>query len=761
MIKLRTILTVCTTLLRQSLRLTQIAYSDLRKRLSGSFLTAMSRLGWGKKRQTVFDSRVPHCRLTRFHASTDAVLRIGKIYALLQSILLIAILPTSSIAIAQNAEPNIEPAMPVEGAATSTSGLNLDMKLDDLARQDVVIPGFSQVVNTVERQESTVGRSTAAVFVITPDMIKRSGARSIPEALRMAPGLDVARIDTDTWAISSRGFNNNFANKLLVQIDGRVVYNGTFGGVYWNQQSVVLPDVERIEVIRGPGTTMWGSNAMNGVINVITKKSSDTQGALIQSGGGDQERDFNTVRYGGKVGEDLTWRVFGQEFDRNRGWSDSGVHDNWVAHQGGFRLDYTPTEEDTFTLQGDLFDGTSGGRYNVAVPTPPFDADINALNQAPAGNLLLRYGRVLDEDTSWQIQTYYDHYQQLTPPILSETRDTWDIDLQYQFQLTPNHNFITGANYRRSQDGFTNSFAVGFEPTHFVTEWAGVFAQDTMTLVEDRWYFTLGTRLDNNTFGGFQVEPTARLLFLPSNRQTVWMAISRAIRNPTRSDADVLFNRHIAPPNVPLFFNLVGNPAIQPENMLAYEIGYRAAPTDDFSWDIAGYINDYHKLIGPGPIGAPVVQPPGVFLPSMQDNITRALSYGCETTATFQLTEDWRLFASYSLFEVQAQGIDAPGNALIEGSSPHNQIYLRSSWDLSQNLQFDLIGRYVDKLTALDVPKYIEMDARIGWQATKTLEFSFVGQNLLDSHHLEFIDTIGTASTQVRRGWYAMVSWEY
>jgi iron complex outermembrane receptor protein len=683
---------------------------------------------------------------------------------------LLAILGATVAARAQES-PQAPPAGEPAGAAGDSAGssgapsggLNLDMKLDDLVKQDVLVPGLSTPVSTVERQTSTIGRSPTAVFVITPEMIKRSGVRSIPEALRMAPGIDVARVNSQTWAISARGFNNTFANKLLVQIDGRVVYNGTFGGVYWNQQSVVLPDVERIEVIRGPGTTMWGSNAMNGVINVITKKSSDTQGALIQSGGGDQERDFNTVRYGGKVGEDLTWRAYGQEFNRNRGWSDDGIDDTWLAQQGGFRLDYTPTKEDTFTLQGDLFDGSGGARYNLASPAPPFGGEINPVNQFPAGNLLLRYGRVIDEDTSWQVQTYYDHYQQLTPQILDETRDTWDIDLQYQFRPAPNHQFITGCNYRRSQDAFKNSFAVGFEPTRYVTEWSGVFAQDTMTLEEDRWYFTIGTRLEQNTFGGFQVEPTARLLFLPSDRQSAWMAVSRAIRNPTRSDVNVNFKQHAGPPNVPVFLNILGNPGIQPENMLAYELGYRAAPTDDFTWDIAGYINDYHKIMGLGTIGGPVVVPPGyVFFPSTLENNARALSYGCEVTGTYQLNPDWRLFASYSLFEVQSQGTNDSTAGPIEGSSPSNQVYLRSSWDLSEDVQFDLIGRYVDALTALDVPKYIEMDARIGWQATKRMEFSFVGQNLLNNHHLEFSDiATGRIPTQVRRGWYAMVSWAY
>jgi iron complex outermembrane recepter protein len=655
-------------------------------------------------------------------------------------------------------------ASPTPAEGNNGGGLNLDMKLDDLVKQDVVIPGFTQEVSTVERTESTIGRSPAAVFVITPEMIRRSGARSIPDVLRMAPGVDVARIDAHTWAISIRGFNGRFANNLLVQIDGRIVYNATYGGVYWDQQDVLLADVERIEVIRGPGTTMWGSNAVNGVINILTKKTSDTQGVLVQSGGGGQDQqDFNTIRYGGKAGEDLTYRIWGQQFDRAPGWSDTGVRDGWRMKHGGFRMDYTPTEEDTFTLQGDLLTGYGGQSSIVASPAPPFSNVNNAVSSFPAGNILAQYERVLDEDTSWKILGYYDRYEYSQPGVLLETRDTYNLDVQYQFSPAPAHHFITGANYRNSPDVFRGSFAVSFDPPQFDTQWAGVFAQDTVTLEEDRWYFTLGARLEQNTFGGFQPEPTARLLFLPSARQSMWMAISRAARNPTRQDTQLNFHGHIAPPNVPVFINVLGNPDFQAENLVAYEIGYRAAPTDTFSWDIAGYINDYDRLLGLGDPGPPIIGPGGdVTIPTMFENNTRALTYGFETTANYQVHEDWRLFASYSVYEAQAQS-SVPGNtAAILGNSPHNMVYLRSSWDLNKDLQFDLIGRYVDRLSALDVPKYFQMDARIGWYATKNLEVSFVGQNLLDGHHPEFVDNLGgLMSTEVRRSWYGMISWTY
>ena len=675
--------------------------------------------------------------------------------------LLVAALGSSTTTFGQ-APPQTAP-QPGSSEATGavSGGLNSDMKLEDLVKQSVVVPALGTVVNSVSRQESTVGRSPAAIFVITPEMIKRSGVRSIPEALRMAPGIDVARINADTWAISARGFNSRQANELLVQIDGRVVYNPTTGSVYWNMQDVVLADIDRIEVIRGPGTTAWGSNAVNGVINVITKKSSDTQGALVQSGGGNQEQSFNTVRYGGKAGEDLAWRVYGQQFDRNSGWSNGNSNDSWRQQRAGFRADYTPTKQDTVTLQGDIFNGYAGESVTAAIPTSPFETQINDRTHFPGGNVLCRYGRVIDSDTSWQLLSYFDRYQNNTATF-AETRNTYNVDFQYQFSPAEFHKIVTGGFYRRSQDFTTGSFSFDLVPPAFATQWASVFGQDTMTLVEDRWYFTLGTRLEQNTFGHFQVEPTARLLFLPSQRQSMWIAVSRAVRNPARDDSGSVQNTNLVP-GQPIFSSRIGNPSFPPENLIAYEIGYRAAPTDSFSWDVAGFINDYHKVEGNTPPGAPIVVPPGlIFIPSFAAGNLRALSYGFETTANYQFSPRWRLFCSYSLFEIQARGNDPVAAGELNGSSPHNQSYLRSSWDLGPNVQFDLIGRYVDRLSALGVPQYTEMDARLGWQVRKNLEFSFVGQNLLNNHHLEFVDLgSGLLSTQVRRGGYAMVSWTY
>jgi iron complex outermembrane receptor protein len=657
---------------------------------------------------------------------------------------------------------------PSSGAAALGGGLTADMRLEDLVRQDVVVPALSQVVETVDRQVSTVGRTPAAVFVITQEMIKRSGARYIPDVLRMAPGVSVAQIDSSVWAITIRGFQGRYANKLLVQIDGRVVYSPTtFGGVFWDVQYLPLADVERIEVIRGPGTTAWGSNAVNGVINIITKSATETQGALIQSGGGSLEQDFNTVRYGGRSGN-LAWRAWGQQFDRNQFWSPTDIQDQWRQQRGGFRADWKPTDEDTVTLQGDIYNGYEGQEFDNTVRFPPGNVVVADELHVSGGDILLRYDRVIDDDTRWQFWTYYDKVRR-NHTAFAFTQDMYDIDLQYQFATSENHQWIAGANYRRVQDFTTGGFSFSLTPADDAQNWASVFAQDTMTLVDDYLYFTLGVRLEYNTFGKFQPEPTARLLILPSDRQTLWIAVSRAARNPTRVETGVNERVHLAGNQ---FADFTGNPQLQAEGLVAYEAGYRAAPTDYFSWDIAGYINDYTKLIGFGQpdFANPIILPPPpnlvILFPVELVNNTRAQAYGVELTATWQITDIWQLTGSYSVFEVFAQSSEPPIVGItvpvIEGGTPHNQVYLRSSWDWANNVHFDLIGRYVDRISAFDIPKYFEMDAVLSWHATRNLDVSLVGQNLLQPHHLEYEDwQTGLQSTEVVRGVYGMMTWTY
>lgn len=618
-----------------------------------------------------------------------------------------------------------------------------DESLESLSQRQVVAPALQEVVSSVSRQESTVGRSPAAVYVVTAEMIRRSGAQSIAEAMRLVPGLNVARRDSNKWAISARGFNAQFAKHLLVQIDGRTVYTPVFGGAYWDVQDVVLADIERIEVIRGPGATVWGANAVNGVINIITKNAKKTRGVYAKVGGGTEESGFSTVRVGGGQG-DVAWRVYGKWFERDKGIAIGGpAQDDWRQKRGGFRTDWTPNSCDTFTLQGDAYTGASGETFFGYTRN---DDDVQG------HDLLGRWTRVIDDDTDYALQLYYDANDR-DSTVLSQHVETFDVDFQHRFPLGRSNNVIWGLGYRRVGDMLRTippPFIV-FTPPGSVKQLYSGFIQDEVTLREDSLYLTLGAKLEKNDFSGFEVQPSIRLLWLLSERAAAWGAISRAVRTPSR------FGRNAWTTS---FVQTFGPSAgVGSEELIAYELGYRAQPTQRFSWDAALFYNVYEDLQSWRQTGFGF--PPHF----VRVNNMRAHGYGAELSCKYQATECWNLTAWYSFVQIQAQEpfTLAPGAARLNGSSPQNQVFLMSSWDLSYDLEFDLMARYVDGLSAQTVPSYISLDLRLGWHPTDHTEMSIVGQNLLDSKHLEFGNQGGTPtpSVEVPRGVYGMVTWRH
>jgi iron complex outermembrane recepter protein len=643
---------------------------------------------------------------------------------------------------------------PVDGAKEV-----LDMDLDQLSQAEVLVPSMDTVVSSVSRQESTVGRSPAAVYVITPEMIRRSGATNIPDLLRMVPGVEVAQIDVNKWAITIRGFNDRFAGKLLVQIDGRAVYRQATSGVFWDEQDVVLQDVERIEVVRGPGATVWGANAVNGVINIITKNAKDTQGALVYGGGGTEERGFSTVRYGGKWNDDTYYRVYGKQFERDSGFNPDGEHDDWRQARTGFRLDSTPSCDDAFTFQGDFFEGDSGV-FDVGVfPTPPYSRDLIFDTHLFGQNLLTRWTHQIDEDSDWALQGYWDHVNRRTA-ALDDEQTTYDLDFQYHFLWREDHNIIAGCGYRHINDHLLGDFGLSADPPVRNANLVSCFVQDEITLEEDRWYLTGGSKFEQNDFTGFEYQPSVRLLFLPSDRESVWGAVSRAVRTPGQIEQDAVIRGSVSPV-VPVFTELTGDRSVVAEELLAFELGYRAQPVDDFSWDLATFYNIYENLIGVAPSGAPFFDPSlgAVIIPLEFGNDLSANTYGAELASTYRINPRWELTGSYTLLFLDVQGL---GGNEIQGSSPTNQLYVRSSWDLREDLEFDLIGRYVDSLPALGVPSYVVMDARLAWRPNKNLEWAVVGRNMFDSPHQEFADErAGMIGTEVESSVYTSLTWTF
>jgi len=577
-------------------------------------------------------------------------------------------------------------------------------------------------------------------------MIRRSGARSIPEALRLVPGVNVARVNGNRWAISVRGFNDMYANKLLVQIDGRCVYTPAFSGVFWDQQDVLLEDVERIEVIRGPGATVWGANAVNGIINIITKRARDSQGAFIQGGGGTEERDFGAFRYGGRAGESLYYRVYGKAFECDGGFRQGGAGDDWHQGQIGFRMDWEPNPCTTVTLQGDYYEGTSGQRFDGRLPVPPFIESGVYSDEKPSGsNVLLRCTRQIDEDSDWAVQLYYDRAARPAPDVdYFEHYETFDLDYQHRFPLAYRHALIWGFGYRNVRNASDGNYIVSFDPAIRSFGTISYFVQDEIELREDLLYLTLGSKFEHNDFSGFEFQPTVRLLWTPSARQTVWGSISRAVRTPSRLDQDMRVlaapvGMSFVPPGA-TFMRIEGDPAVESEELLAYEIGMRAQPTDRFWWDLALFYQDYDDLVHAVP-ATPFPPPPALppaYWRMVYANAMQGETYGCELAATCQVNPCWKLQAGYSYLTMHLRSVVASEAEQVEGESPENQFYLQSGWDFGPGLQLDMIWRYVDSLPALDVPSYLAMDVRLAWLPSETLELAVVGRHLLDSAHPEF-----------------------
>ena len=682
-------------------------------------------------------------------------------------------LPSEEIRAAEEADRPV----PLDGSPVPLDGTRADDPPDldsllDIADQDLgqlsqvqvsspqtpsVAPAFDTVVSTVERKESTVGRTPAAVFVITPEMIRRSGARSIPEVLRMAPGVHVARIDANKWAISIRGFNNRFANKLLIQIDGRSVYTPLFGGTFWDVQDVLLEDVERIEVVRGPGGTVWGENAVNGVINVITKSAADTQGQFVEAGGGSEQRAYMSARQGGRIGQNGHYRAYAKWHERDNFVSPMlSAADDSRMKRAGARMDWDWGPDDHTTIQGDFYDGYSGTGNIFAAPLPPFFAPRNFDERVSGANLLYRRTHTFNEDSDWRFQTYYDYTDRDFQGLgAAYEKHTLDFDFQHRFRLWDDHELLWGAAYRIYYDEFAaQPFFLSLTPANRTYDRVSAFVQDTMTLVDEHLYLTLGSKFSHNDFTGFEVQPSARLLWTPTGRFSAWGSISKAVRTAVRVNED---SRLVLPPAVPPVYPVIfGRTGLEAENMLSYEFGVRQQPADFFSWDFAAFYSKYEDLIGVSTPTGLGFGPEGLISPLSFINGGRAETYGCEIASTLDLTDRWSVRGAYSFVRMDAEG----PSTVAPGDSPRNQAYLQSSHDLWDNWQLDLIGRYVDNLPTQGVPAYITADVRLGWQPSDWLELYVVGRNLLDRSHPEFgSDTFaGTRATEVQRGVYGGLS---
>jgi len=628
-------------------------------------------------------------------------------------------------------------------------------------------------VTSVSKRTQKVADAAAAIFVITQEDIRRSGANSIPEALRLAPGLEVARIDQNKWAIGSRGFNGRFDNKLLVLIDGRSVYTPLFSGVYWNVQDVMLEDVDRIEVIRGPGATLWGANAVDGVINVITKKAKSTQSAVVTAGAGTEERAAGGVRYGGKLGNNTYYRAYTKYFDWGPSAYPSGMtaHDGWDALRGGFRADWTPAGANSLTLQGDLYRSRFNETLTVASLSAPYSNTFPNDGKYSGGNILGRWNHT-SEGSSISLQMYYDNTTITDHSLFGDHQNILDIDFQDGFHVGDSQQFVWGLGYRSIHDKNNPSFTVSLQPNQVTLNQFSTFLQDEISLVHNRLHITLGSKFERNEFTGFEIEPNARLLWNLTPNQSIWTAVSRAVRTPALTEEGLRLNSAVIPPGtpgnptpLPAVIAVFGSKQFNSEDLLAYELGYRVQATSNLSLDIATFYNNYSNLRTAEP-GAPFVEgspaPTDIVIPLVAGNKMSGGTYGVELFADWKVVPKWRLAGSYSYLQMDihknANSQDpTPDNP--NGISPRHQWYLRSSIDLPKHFEQDTTLRFVDHLPSLNLPNYYSLDAHLGWRPVTSLELSIGGQNLLNNWHLEFLpDFVNTSPTVVKRSIFGSIT---
>ena len=615
-------------------------------------------------------------------------------------------------------------------------------------------------VTSVSKQPEKLLDAPSAIQVVTGEDIARFGASSIPEALQLADNLDVDQKNSHDWAISARGFNTALGNKLLVLMDGRTLYTPLFSGVFWDAQNYLLEDIDHIEVISGPGGTLWGANAVNGVINITTKSAQDTQGLYAEAGGGSQLQEVGGVRYGGTLAPGVYYRVYGEYQGRGDEVLPDGDSpaDSWHTGQGGFRVDAGGGSPNTLTLQGDAY---GSDEY----------VETGGVARASGENLLGRWSHAsAANDSNFSLQAYFDHTYLADPipgstalilapaGILTDGLDTYDLDFQHHFSLGGQNHVVWGLGYRFTRDLVVNAPGLAFFPATLNQNLYSSFVQDEIGLAPEL-FLTVGSKLEHNDYTGYEVEPNARLRWDLSKKQMFWAAVSRAVRAPSRVDRDEEEPNPATPKSLVL---IEGSPDFVSEKVVAYELGYRAQLGAKASAGLSTFYNDYHDVRSTS-------FTPRTLLPLFFANNLHGETHGLEFSGTYQALDWWQLRAGYDLLKenigVKAGAMDI-NDALNETADPEHQASLSSSMNLPDAWTLDGRLRYVDTLhlnsgaTVGTVPAYCELNVHLGWQPAKHLELSLVGQNLLHPEHVEY-GFPGAAREEIARGVYGKAIWRY
>jgi len=639
--------------------------------------------------------------------------------------------------------------------------------VDDTTAEEKKSMTFNPQIFSLSKKKENAFDAASATYVLSSEDIRRSGATSIPEALRLAPGVQVARMSGNAWAISIRGFDRQFSNKLLVMIDGRTVYTQLFSGVFWDSHDYVMEDIDRIEVIRGPGGTIWGSNAVNGIINIITKSAVRTQGTYVSQIVGDQDKSITEARYGGALNNNKDdYRLYVKKAVRDGldNYKTKGNnHDGNSQDRAGFRYDISSIKDSSISIHGDIFSSTASN-YFTTLNNP------NKNNKDSRGaNIVVNWDKKLSKQSSFILNSYFD-YDQFSIPVLKRSSKTFDVDFQHFYNSSKDNQFIWGLGYRQIADDIEEStmsngaVPANYSPDHRNDQWFTSFIQEKFGLIPDKLYLTIGSKFEKNDFTGFEYQPNARLAYYPSRNQTVWASVSRATRIPTRGESDLTLKQA----NTNATVNQ-GSSTYGIEQVIAYEAGYRIKPTSKTLIDATAFYNQYSKLRTFELInGVPTAA-----------NLGYGESQGFEISGKWQVTNDWRMEASYDYLNldlhISNNSTDntsiigaADGLQVAEGMSPKNQVKLRSFYNISPKIEFDNILYYVDNLPTAGttyrttgIPSYFRFDTRLGYLPSRNLDLSVGIQNLLNQGHREFKAALYNNQTEIGRTFYVKAVWQY
>lgn len=631
---------------------------------------------------------------------------------------------------------------------------------------DLTLEQLLQVkVHSASKRDERIANAPAAVYAVTSADIERSGVTTIPDVLRMVPGVEVARADSNTWAITIRGFNSVLANKLLVMIDGRTVYNPIFAGAFWETHDLLLEDIQRVEVIRGPGGSLWGANAVNGVINIITKHTRDTQGNLVSAIYGNEEKGTLSARHGGSFGSIGSYRVYAKGFKRDASIKplttnqaeETDTYDEWDGFRSGFRLDW----DDRFTFQGNVFrvdEQQLRPDYSLQAPY----AAIEQQNVKYEGaNILGQWNKQNDNGSRWSVQSYIDWTKRNEPFNFIDERTTFDVETQYDFAASSRHQIIVGAGLRVLSDDKQGDYNVSFAPQKDTNVVYSAFIQDKITLAPDTWFLTLGTKVEHNDFSGLEVQPNARLQWHLDPQQNFWASVSRAVRTPTPVEQNATSTLATAE-NIRLA--IVPNTDFESETLTAYELGYRNQITPSLSVDIAAFYNDYEKL-ATTTFGEPYVvnNPPAaphLLIPLQFTNDMTGRSSGTEIILGWKVSDSLHITADYSYLDIALQAID-PTQETAELLSPRHQLGAKVFWDIDDDWKLGIFANYVDKLRATNVDAYVRLDINVSRQITRALKLSLVGQDLLDGSRREFSSIDDINAGEIERSIFGKLTWQF